>query len=76
MNDRKSLSMAKSTFRLDLPSLHLAELLRLFAKDSVSVRVAVLCGLLGAEIALRALMVLARLFLIAFFVCVSVYGQR
>ena len=39
-------------------SLRLVELMRLFSKDTVGVRVAVLCGLLFAEIALRLVILL------------------
>jgi hypothetical protein len=49
--------------------------MRLFAKDSVVIRVVVLFSLLGAEIALRALVVSARLgFLLALYA--SAIGLR
>lgn len=46
-------------------SLRLVELMRLFSKDTVGVRVAVLCGLLCAEIALRLVILFTRLGLVA-----------
>lgn len=49
----------------DTSSLHLVELMRLFSRDRVCVRVGVLCSLLCAEIILRLAALLTRLCLIA-----------
>jgi hypothetical protein len=58
---KKPLSLSQVKAGLDPPAFRVVEVMRLFAKDSIGVRIAVLCGLLGAEIALRALVALARL---------------
>lgn len=49
----------------DASSLHLVELMRLFSKDTVGVRVAMLWSLLCAEIVLRLAVLLTRLGLVA-----------
>lgn len=74
MIDRQLLNPKKSVSGLDTPTLCSVELMRFFAKDSVGIRVAVLYSLLGAEIAMRALVVAARLGLFIAILYASVNG--
>jgi len=61
MMNRKLSNPANWIYPSDTHSLNSVELMRLFAKDAVAVRLAVLCGIIGAEITLRAMGLAARI---------------
>jgi len=75
MSDPKSLIAALRPTADCFPQLRIPELLRMFAKDSVGVRVAVLLGLLLAELVLALLMTSMRMTVVlAIVLCASTTG--
>ena len=60
----------------DSPALKSVELLRLFAKDGVAVRLAVFGGLVCAEIAMRAINLIPRVSVLLTFLCAYLIQLR
>jgi hypothetical protein len=77
MIDPKLLNPAHWNAGLDSATFRVAEVMRLFSKDSVGIRITVLYSLLATEIVLRTLMATSRLALVltvVFFACTAGLG--